>query len=125
MTDFDAMTDVELEDEAQRAAEARLAYANALLFHDENPDEPLAEPLEGEEPFGPYDGCETCIVREVLHAAWPAMRELARRELDSAAMTGTPEANSVDDCERCGRTKPQGWILTLCPQCIAKGPARD
>lgn len=26
---------------------------------------------------GPFDGCDTCIVREVLHAAWPILAEAA------------------------------------------------
>lgn len=62
-----------LEQLAQRAAERRLAAANdALWLDDEGID-------TGEWPdlAGPYDGCDTCLVREVLHAAWPYMYRLA------------------------------------------------
>ena len=28
-------------------------------------------------PYGPYDGCSTCQVRETLHAAWPRLKVAA------------------------------------------------
>ena len=71
------MNTVDLERKAQEAAEARLAYRQAQLYEDEDPAE-LAEGDEG--PSAPFCGCETCIVREVLDAAWPYLREIARLE---------------------------------------------
>jgi hypothetical protein len=70
----------ELERKAQEAGEARLAYCQEMLYEDDHPDEPIRPPGEFEEPCGPYCGCETCIVREVLDAAWPFMLEMAREE---------------------------------------------
>jgi hypothetical protein len=52
---------------AQAAAERRLAYCNAVMYADEDD--------------APYCGCDTCIVREVLDAAWPHMLALAREEV--------------------------------------------
>lgn len=81
------LTETQLEERAQQASERRLAYANATLYHEEggvNPD----EEFKGEELAGPFCGCDTCVVREVLAAAWPYMRELARREPDMAEFAG-------------------------------------
>jgi hypothetical protein len=63
MTDFARATDFEAK--AQQAAEADL--------------DDLPEPAE--QPCGPFCGCDTCIVREVLDAAWPYLLELAREEV--------------------------------------------
>lgn len=71
------MTVDELEESMQRAAERRLAMANDSLF-DEGDD--LA-PLEL---AGAYCGCDTCVVREVLDAAWPFMYRLAHEDGISA-----------------------------------------
>jgi hypothetical protein len=73
---------VELEQKMQKAGELRLAAANFTLFEEEQ-DEEKPEELAGEELAGPYCGCDTCIVREVLSAAWPHMLELARQETKS------------------------------------------
>jgi hypothetical protein len=75
MTDFARATDFEAK--AQQAAEARLAYCQAQLYEDDLDD--LPEPAE--QPCGPFCGCDTCIVREVLDAAWPYLLELAREEV--------------------------------------------
>lgn len=50
---------------AQKAAEEHLAACWASL-HDEDVPEP--------ETFSPFCGCQTCEVREVLHAAEPHLR---------------------------------------------------
>lgn len=63
----------ELEQHAQRAAEERIELAHVSL--EEIPDE-----LEGEISetlAGPYCGCTTCDVREILDAAWPYLQRLA------------------------------------------------
>lgn len=61
---------------AQRAAEEHLLACYAAMHS-------LDEGVEVEDPaVGPFCGCETCEVREVLHAAWPILRVAA---LDGAA----------------------------------------
>lgn len=72
---------------AQRAGEERLAYCQAQLYEDENPDPPAPAPGEGQEPCAPFCGCDTCIVREVLDAAWPHLLELAREEARRPGVT--------------------------------------
>src|SRR3954464_9028816 len=62
----------ELETAAQRAGEDRMELAHDSL--DEN--------YEVDELAGPYCGCITCDVREVLAAAWPYLKELALVEAE-------------------------------------------
>lgn len=28
--------------------------------------------------MGPWDGCDTCLIREILHAAWPVIEAAVR-----------------------------------------------
>jgi hypothetical protein len=64
------------EKEVQRAAEERLAACNEALWADD-----AGEEYDGPYPaVGPYCGCDTCVVREVLDAAWPIMLQAAREE---------------------------------------------
>jgi hypothetical protein len=107
MRDLTELSATQLEQEAQRAAEARLAYCGELLYADENPDQSIRAPGEDEEPCGPYDGCDTCIVREVLDAAWFAILELAKREIDGAAHR----------CAGCHRDLPQNFDGDFCVRC--------
>jgi len=61
---------------AQRAAEAHLvacweafhAYDELGVEEGEGPEDPSS---------APFCGCETCVVREVLYAAWPILRDAA------------------------------------------------
>lgn len=71
------MNAIELERAAQTAAEERLAACQEVLFGDENG---IGTDVESGA-SGPFCGCDTCVVREVLDAAWPHMLELARLEL--------------------------------------------
>lgn len=64
------MTADELEDLAQQAAERRLAVATSVLFDEE-------DELAAAELTAPYCGCDTCIVREVVAAAWPYLFRLS------------------------------------------------
>lgn len=57
--------------EAHDAAEKHLAICNAIEW------EELDQEPEGFTQAGPYCGCETCMIRETLHAAWPLLREAA------------------------------------------------
>lgn len=54
--------------DAQKAAEERLAELDQALA--DNDDDAV----------GLYCGCETCMIREVLEAAWPALRRAAYAE---------------------------------------------
>lgn len=67
---LDHLSDGDLELRAQEAAELRIsdlwAYENDEL--DEEPDS-----------AGPFCGCLTCEVREILDAAYPYLAELGRR----------------------------------------------
>ena len=51
--------------EAQRAAEEHLSLCLEAEW-DEEVDDPSS---------APFCGCLTCIVREVLHAAWPVLEQ--------------------------------------------------
>lgn len=53
----------------QRACENHLAACNEALFEEgEVKDIDDAPPSPA---FGPFCGCDTCVVREILHVAWP------------------------------------------------------
>jgi hypothetical protein len=77
----------ELEVQAQKAAEFRLAAANEILWNEEFDGELSGSHdwqgdaadavLPRENLAGPYCGCDTCLVREVLDAAWPYLYRLA------------------------------------------------
>jgi hypothetical protein len=54
----------------QDAAERHLAAVNDAYWREEE-GESVASPA-----FAPYDGCETCVIREVLAGAWPVMVEM-------------------------------------------------
>ncbi len=62
--------------QAQAAAEKRLAYCNALEWDSDD-----MEGIEVSEPCAPYCGCDTCVVREILDAAWPFLLQAAKEEL--------------------------------------------
>lgn len=83
-------TAFELEQAAQRAAEIRLAAASDMLFHDEEGEPDGLDHPEWDEVSAPYCGCDTCIVREVIDAAWPYLKQLAA-VVESA---DTPDSNS-------------------------------
>ena len=70
-----------LEQEAQARGEEALDATYRAAYDEE--DEPVDFEFAGPVCDGP---CNTCIVREVLHAAWEPMMDLARREAaDEAA----------------------------------------
>lgn len=74
------MSDRDYPAEAQLAAENHLA---AISIHEEAADEALSEGKSYDElpdspAVAPWDGCDTCVVREVLFAGWPyAVAEIA------------------------------------------------
>lgn len=62
--------------EAHEAAQKHLDAINAAEYAEDSeelPDYP-------EDMAGPWDGCETCVIREVLHAAWPILLEAAKEQ---------------------------------------------
>lgn len=70
------MTEVDYGYLAQKAAEERLALCEAWMDYEEGEGEP--EPEEPNPACAPYCGCTTCMVREVLDAAWPIIEQSVR-----------------------------------------------
>lgn len=75
-----------LDDEAtwerkvQEACETRLEQCMTAYWHREEEgcggeckDEP------NDPSCAPFDGCDTCVVREILDAAWPFMAEASKK----------------------------------------------
>jgi hypothetical protein len=82
--------------EAQKAAELHLAACNESLWGGED-----SEALErGEWPetpaSAPFCGCDTCIVREVLHAAWPLLLQAAGENIKKVAADGLVALHGID-----------------------------
>lgn len=61
----------DFETRVQKLAEEHLAGCNEALI-DDLPESPA---------LGPYDGCDTCVVREILSIVWEEMLDEARREV--------------------------------------------
>jgi hypothetical protein len=55
---------------AQRAAEKHLDACHEAMWAWEEGDDEIESPASA-----PFCGCDTCIVREVLWAAWPIFQE--------------------------------------------------
>jgi hypothetical protein len=62
---------IALEKRAQRSAEQRFDMAMDSVYSE---DDDFYESLDL---AGPFCGCTTCIVREILDAAWPYLYEMA------------------------------------------------
>lgn len=62
--------------QAQRAAENHLQSCNEWMEYYDEGESGGAERPAGDDPsFAPYDGCETCVIREALFAAYPVLQE--------------------------------------------------
>ncbi len=78
---------------AQQVAEAHRQRCEAWMeFCEEHgyDDEPEFEQYKPDFPdpsSAPYDGCQTCMVREVLHADWPVIDAYAGAEVRAALQT--------------------------------------
>ena len=70
---------------AQKAAERRLAIAQCMAFDEEDSLAELEPPGSYEELEAPFCGCETCVIREVLSAAWPHLLNVKLAEVDAIA----------------------------------------
>lgn len=68
-----------LEREAQKAAEQRLSDAHERFYAEQEDGLDVWEGWEG----GAFCGCDTCIVREVIDAAWPYLERLGHVLRDS------------------------------------------
>jgi len=56
---------------AQRAAEEHLALCEEWrAYYEDESGDPPAKP---DPTFAPYDSCDTCLIRETLHASWPSL----------------------------------------------------
>lgn len=62
---------------AQRAAEQHLmdVWEAEQVIDDAQDDGTPDHELPLSPASAPWDGCETCVVREVIHAAWPILRD--------------------------------------------------
>jgi hypothetical protein len=72
----------DLDRACQEAAERRLSACEAALLEiplDELED---SESAEIERISAPFDGCQTCVVREVLDASMVFVKEMMRRQLE-------------------------------------------
>ena len=65
------MSTESFETRVQRIAEEHLTACNEAFFDEESDARPW---------YGPYDGCDTCVVREVLTSVWDEFLAQARRE---------------------------------------------
>lgn len=73
------MTEPEFEQRVQRKAGEHLAACHeAMEAYSEHPDADVENPA-----YGPFCGCDTCVVREVLSVCWEEMLAEARREVDA------------------------------------------
>jgi len=73
------MDEIELQRQAQQAAELRLMTAVDMLINEDDGWLP-----EWDDLAGPFCGCDTCVVREVLDAAWPYIYELALQRIENS-----------------------------------------
>lgn len=79
-----------LEGQAQRAAEDRLEACNDMLWAEEDGEPDWRDHPEWDAISAPYCGCDTCVVREVIDAAWPYLKQLAV----VAEQADAPDSNS-------------------------------
>lgn len=110
--------------EAQQAAEAHLDLCNEWEEWEENGgEEGSLEAPKGENPaVGPYCGCITCTIREILHAAWPILEAGVRSgDFDEIPAWGP-------DCHTCTDYRvqmvPSGgdYVCPRCGSCIGCSP---
>lgn len=75
MTDEERIAAIhEAEKAAQQAAEQRLFDVNDRFGREMDDDETAWDDFDG---VAPYCGCDTCLVREILSAAWPHLERAA------------------------------------------------
>ena len=110
--------------EAQQAAEAHLDLCNEWEEWEENGGEEgsLGAP-KGENPaVGPYCGCTTCTIREILHAAWSIIEAGVRSgDFDKIPAWGM-------DCFSCTDYRVQMVPVSsnyICPRCGAASGTCD
>lgn len=69
--------------EAQQAAQKHLDLCDAAVWGDSEDGEDAGDPESwpASPASAPYDGCETCRIRETLHAAWSVLLSARIEEL--------------------------------------------
>lgn len=75
----------------QEAAERHISAVSDAYFREENGEQDVESPAAA-----PYDGCDTCMIREILAGAWPVMAEMLdyhhRNRLDLHLRAGSHDA---------------------------------
>lgn len=61
--------------QAHAAAERHLNACHAAMYAEEDGEPDVENPA-----IAPFCGCQTCVVREALHAAWPIIQQAVRDE---------------------------------------------
>ena len=100
------MTDFGLQ--AQKAAEEHLARCNEALWDDAG-DSMLAGikgAVTDSPASAPYCGCDTCVVRETLHAAWPFLLLAAEEELTDGVRAEQEDQPDPDGDQRSHDVEP-------------------
>lgn len=59
--------------EAQVVAQEHLNKCMEAMFEEQDAADPDGPEPQGSPASAPFDGCDTCVVREVLHAALPVI----------------------------------------------------
>ena len=99
----DSESAFDFEQRVQRKAEAHLTACEEAFYDEESDEHPW---------YGPYDGCQTCVVREVLMSVWDDFKDEARREianeLDPPPTENwfVPGGAVIDDAGRVLRLRP-------------------
>ena len=90
--------------EAQQAAEKHLDACQDALYAEESEEGDAAE-LWPAELLAPFCGCTTCVVREVLVAAWPILELGFRAESSGRPTMGLPRVRIQDPLDGPSRTQ--------------------
>lgn len=72
---------------AQDAAYERLQSGELVLMYEDNQADEIGDEeyqAAAEQLAGPFCGCMTCVVREVISAAWPYLSVLAVEQFQQA-----------------------------------------
>jgi hypothetical protein len=103
--------------EAQRAAKAHLDACDEALEDGLWADGVDTLAVIASPACAPFDGCQTCLIREVLFAAWPILLDAAREELaDGARAEQEDEPDRDGDGDGGDLHSPECHVLKLPPR---------
>lgn len=110
--------------EAQQAAEDHLNLCEEWQQWEDGEEEGEAEPEKGNPAIGPYCGCTTCMIREILHVAWPIIDAGVRSgDFDEPGAEALPSPPWGPNCHSCDDYRvqmvPVGTSNYICPRCGA------